>query len=73
MPDVLFRLTGVMLRCHAIIRQLRLHPFAPPFLEPVDPAEWAGYLDKVTTPMVSVLLCTVTFHTNLAHSLTRSP
>jgi hypothetical protein len=50
-PAVLFRLTGVMLRCHAIIRQLRLHPFAPPFLEPVDPAEWAGYLDKVTTPM----------------------
>jgi 3-isopropylmalate dehydratase small subunit len=33
------------------------------------------WLDGATTrvPQVSVLLCTVTFHTNLAHNLTRSP
>jgi hypothetical protein len=32
-----------------------------------------GAASKLDTPQVSVLLCTVTFHANRAHNLTRSP
>ena len=35
--------------------------------------ELFGIVAGIVAPQVSVLLCTVTFHANLAHSLTRSP
>ena len=39
----------------------------------VDPAFCAEYSAVISTPMVSVLLFTVTFYANRAHNLTRSP
>jgi hypothetical protein len=38
-----------------------------------DPTEWGFARKSAATKLVRVLLCTVTFYANLAHSLTRSP
>ena len=46
-----WRFTGSMLRCLAILRQIRLHHFAAPFLEPVDASQWKGYRKVIDSPM----------------------